>query len=496
MASLKQKTVHGVIWSFIGDFSLQGIAFIIGIILARLLGPREFGLVGTITVFITLSDILIESGFNQALIRKKNCTPIDYSTVFYFNLLIGVVCFALLFISAPYISRFFHEPQLKQLVRVLGVVIVISSLTIVQTTNLVKRIDFKLQTKINVISALASGVVGITMAYSGYGVWSLVAKTIAQKAVNSLLLWLWNKWRPIPAFSKESFKEFFSFGSKILLSGLINTLYKNIYYLVIAKYFSAIELGLYTRANKFKQLPSENIQKIVSKVTYPVLAHIQDDEKRLKEGYRKIIKSTTLVTFVLMLGMAAVAEPMVITLIGEQWRASILYLQLLCFIGMMYPLHSINLNMLKVLGRSDICLKLEIIKKIVVIPTIVIGVIFGMKVLLLGAMVNTLIAYSLNSYWPGKFIKYPMKEQVLDILPVFLIALINSIIVFFVGLFIPWGYEVKLIVQLFVGAVLVFFMFEITKNETYLFLKDIVISKIAEKKKSNGNYKKPEKDSK
>jgi len=250
--------------------------------------------------------------------------------------------------------HFFHEPVLEALVRVLGLVLIINSFTIVQSTILTKRIDFKLQAKISIIASLLSGIVAINMAYTGWGVWSLVALTLLKYAISSLLLWYWNNWTPVWHFSKKSFKELFPFGSKLLVSGLIDTIYRNIYYVIIGKYFSAAELGYYTRAEQFQSLPSSHLQGIIDRVSYPVLSSIQNDILRLKETYKKIIRSTMLITFVLMLGMAAVAKPMIITLIGAKWEPCVIYLQMLCFVGMLYPLHAINLNMLTVKGRSDL----------------------------------------------------------------------------------------------------------------------------------------------
>ncbi|WP_446787892.1 MOP flippase family protein [Macellibacteroides fermentans] len=473
MSSLKNKTVHGIMWSAIDNFSSQGITFIVGIILARLLSPEEFGLIGMLTIFIAVSESFINSGFSQALIRKKDCSETDYSTVFYFNLAAGILFFLILFTFSPLIGRFFNEPQLKSILRVLSLVLIIDSLTIIQRTTLTKRVDFKLQTKISVIAAITSGIIGIAMAYSGYGVWSLIFKTLSQRMVNSLLLWFWNRWRPLLVFSIQSFKELFSFGSKLLLSGLIDTAYRNIYYLVIGKYFSASELGYYTRAQNFKDLPSSNLNGIMSRVTYPVLAQMQDDPVKLKSGYKKMIKSIMLISMVLMAGLAAVAEPMIITLIGEKWRPSIIYLQLLTFVGMMYPLHSLNLNMLQVQGRSDLFLRLEIIKKIIAIPTIIIGVLFGIKVMILGMWVNTLIAYYLNSYWSGKMINYPMSEQINDILPGFMIAVAMGALVMLSGRVIPLTYFLKLIIQLIIGGVFALFLCEIFKPEAYLELRQI-----------------------
>ncbi len=483
MTSLKQKTVSGMTWSFIDSISGQGIQFIVGIILARMLTPREFGLIGMITIFIAVSESFINSGFSSALIRKKDCTNIDFSTVFYFNLVVGILFFLILFFTAPFIANFFEEPQLKQIVQVLGIVLIIDSLTLIQRTILTKRIDFKLQARISVIASLGSGVIAIIMAYSGFGVWSLVAQRIAKESLNSIFLWLWNRWKPLLVFSKQSFKELFGFGSKLLASGLIDTIYQNIYYLIIGKYFSAQELGYYTRADSFNKLPSQNLNTIIGRVSYPVLASIQDDKPRLKNNYQKLIRSTMFITFILMLGMAAVSEPMIITLIGEKWRPSIIYLQMLCFVGMMYPLHALNLNMLQVSGRSDLFLRLEVIKKILAIPTIVIGVLWGIKIMILGMMVNTLIAYYLNSYWSGRFIGYSFKQQVVDILPSFGLALTMAIFVYVLGLFLPFSYLWLLIIQIIAGAIFILLLCEITRFRDYIFVKEIVIEKLKDIRK-------------
>jgi O-antigen/teichoic acid export membrane protein len=254
------------------------------------------------------------------LIRKKDCTAADYSTVFYFNLVVGIFFYFVLFFTSNAISNYFNEPQLTKIIRVLAIVLIIDSLTIIQRTILIKRVDFKLQTKISVISSIISGSIGVTMAFSGFGVWSLVAKQIFQRITNSLLLWLWNRWRPILVFSWNSFVELFSFGYKLLISGLINTLYNNIYYLIIGKYFSARELGFYTRADQFNNLISFSLISVIGQVSFPVLAQMQDNIVMLKSNYKKMIKSSMLLSFVLLMGMAAIAEPMIITLIGEKWR--------------------------------------------------------------------------------------------------------------------------------------------------------------------------------
>lgn len=481
--SLKQKTVSGLLWSFVDTMAGQGITFVVGIILARLLTPREFGLIGMITVFIAVSESFINSGFSSALIRKKDCTDTDFSTVFFFNLAAGILFFLLLFFSAPSISGFFNEPELTAILQVLGIVLIIDSLTLIQRTILTKRIDFKLQARISVIASIGSGIVAIGMAFYGFGVWALVAQRIIKQGLHSLFLWLWNRWKPLLVFSKESFKELFGFGSKLLISGLIDTIYNNVYYLVIGKYFSAQELGFYTKADEFKNLPSSNLTGIIGRVTYPALSTLQDDIPRLKNNYQKLMRVVMFITFNLMMGLAAVAESLINTLIGNKWEPTIIYLQMLCFIGMMYPLHALNLNMLQIQGRSDLFLKLEVIKKIIAIPTIVIGVFFGIKIMIVGMMVNTLIAYYLNSYWSGVKIGYSFKQQVKDILPSFFLALTMGVTVYFIGLLLPFSYPIKLIIQIIFGALFVLVISEVTKFRDYIFAKQLVLEKIHSIKK-------------
>jgi len=316
------------------------------------------------------------------------------------------------------------------------------------------------------------------MAYRGFGVWSLIALQLSLQAITSFLLWLWNRWRPRLIFSIESFKELFSFGSKLLVSGLIDTTFRNIYYLVIGKFFSAQDLGFYTRAQAFSNLPSKNLNGIINRVSYPVLAEIQDDIPRLRMNYQKLIQSTMFITFTLMLGMAAVAKPMVLTLIGEKWLPSVVYLQLLCFVWMFYPLHALNLNMLQVEGRSDLLLRLEIIKKVLAVPTIIIGIFWGIKIMIAGMIMNSIIAYFLNSYWSGRHIGYSSWQQIKDILPSFSLAIFMAGIVFLVGYLLPLSSLLKLIIQIITGAIIILVSSELFKFRDYFFIKNLVLEKI------------------
>jgi O-antigen/teichoic acid export membrane protein len=334
-----------------------------------------------------------------------------------------------------------------------------------------------LQAKLSVIASSISGVIGIALAYSGFGVWSLVVKTIAQNLCTVLLLWIGNKWQSRGTFSRKSFKELYGFGSKLLLSGLLDTAYRNIFYLVIGKYYSAAELGLYTRAEQFKNLPSQNLNSIIWRVSYPVLASIPTEHEQIKAGYKKLIKSTMMITFVLMLSMAAVAPNMIIVLIGEKWLQSAVYLQLLCFVSMFYPLSALNLNMLKVKGRSDLFLKLEIIKRVTAVPTIIIGIFWGIKIMILSMMVKALIDYYLNSYYSGTLINYRVTEQIKDILPGLGVAAMTASGIYTFGFALVHHLTPTnlFLVQIIVGTTLFFSINELAKLKDYLYLKEIAM---------------------
>ena len=479
--TLKQKTLSGLKWSFTDSFVNQGIQFIVGIILARLLSPSEFGLIGMITVFIAISQTFIDSGFTQALIRKNDCTQKDYSTVFYFNLFIGFIFYFILFFSARTISNFYNEPQLLLLVRVLGINLLINATGLIQRTILTKKINFKLQTKISIIASVLSGIIGITMAFMGWGVWSLVYKTISQNILTTLLLWFWNNWKPILIFNINSFKEMFGFGSKLLASSLIYTTCNNVYYLIIGKFFSAKELGYYTRSDQFKNLPSSNLTSIIQRVSFPVLSSIQNDPKKLKDAYQKLIKGTMYITFILMIGLAAIAKPLIITLIGTKWLPSVPYLQLLCFSGMLYPLHALNLNILNVKGRSDLFLKLEVIKTLLVIPVIIIGIFLNIKLMIIAMIGTSLIGYFLNSYWSGKLIKYPVKEQIKDIFPSFLLAAFMGIIISIPAYFLSLHHDLILFIQISLGGFIIISLSKLLKIDTYIEIRKIITERFSKK---------------
>jgi teichuronic acid exporter len=475
MSSIKEKTLKGLGWSFADNILSSGITFIVGLVLARILSPAEFGILGMIAVFIAISNSIIDSGFSTALIRKNDATNTDFNTVFYFNLLIGFTLFAVLYLCAPAISRFFKEPVLIPITRVMGLALIINSFSIIQRTILTKRVDFKTQTKISVIASLSSGVVGVGMALRGLGVWSLVGQQLTRQLLNSILLWTFSNWRPKREFSGESFRGLFGFGSKMLISGLLGTIYTNVYYLVIGKYYRAEQLGQYTRAEHFSTLFSSNLTGIIQRVSFPVLSDIQDNNDILKQAYRRMIRTTMFVSFICMLGLAAVAKPLVVVLIGTKWLTAGSYLQIVCLAGMLYPLHAMNLNILKVKGRSDIFLNLEIIKKIIAIIPIFLGVFIGIEVMLWGSVVVSFFSYFLNAHYSGRLINYSVKDQIKDIAPSFLISFFMAAIVYLEGFVFSMPLMFQLILQVFTGIFIIVTICEIGRFEDYLYIKKIII---------------------
>ena len=461
-------------WSALENVTRLGVTFVVSIVLARLLSPEEYGLIGILTIFIAIFNAIVDSGFTSALIRKQDATDTDYSTVFYTNLVLSVVLAAVLFFCAKPISIFFERPELVSLTQVMSSVVIINALSIVQRVRTTKAIDFKTQTKITFISSIGSGVIGIVMAYMGYGVWALVGQQVSNQLLTTLFFWIYNKWMPKLVFSWASFKEMWAFGSKLLASGLIDTAWKEVYQVVIGKCYSPATLGLYTRAKQFADLCSSNLTSVVQRVSYPVLSSIQDDRLRLKGAYQRVIKTTMLPTFVLMLGMAACAEPMIYVLIGEQWLECVPMLQIICTYGMLYPLHALNLNMLQVQGRSDLFLKLEIIKKIVGIGPLLLGIFVNIYWMLAGTLVTSLISYYLNAYYSGPFLNYSIKEQVKDILPSFGVAVAMAVPVFAMS-FIPLNPFILLPLQIVAGAIITIAICETTKLPEYIELKGIVI---------------------
>lgn len=421
--SLKNKTVKGIVWSSVERFSVQGIQFLVMIVMARLLTPKDYGLVGMVAIFIAVAQSLVDSGFSQALIRKQNRTETDNSTVFYFNIVVGILLYLVLFVIAPWVADFYDSPELTALMRVVCLSVVFNSFVVVQRALLTVNIDFKTQAKASLTAAVVSGVIGIGMAYSGFSYWSIVAQQLVNLGLNTLLLWIFTRWRPRWIYSWGSFRELFTFGSKLMVSGLLDVVYRNMYLLVIGKVFTASSLGYYTRANQFAEFPSSNLTGIMQRVTYPVLCQIQDDDERLAQIYRRFLRLSAFLIFPLLVGLSAVAEPFVLLLLKEQWLFAATLLQIICFAMMWYPIHAINLNLLQVKGRSDLFLRLEIIKKAIAVLILCVTIPMGLIAMCVGQILSSLIALIINTNYTGKLIQVGFLRQMRDLLPTLLLSL-------------------------------------------------------------------------
>ena len=450
--SLKDKTIKGTIWAGLERFWIQGVQFLVMLIVARILSPKDYGLIGMLAIFIHVSQSLVESGFSQALIRKKNRTELDNNTVFYFNLVMSLIFYALLYISAPYVAIFYNEPTLCSVMRVFCLVIIFDSFNIVQRSIYTSNIDFKILARASMSSALISGVASIFMAKNGFGVWTLVYQQIIYGIVSTIILWYYSKWHPKWVYSWKSFKEMFSFGINLLISGLIDTIYNNLYTIIIGKIFNATSLGYYSRADHYAQLPATNFNSIFLRVTYPVLCKMQDDNDKLRENYRKLLRMSAFIIFPIMCGLAGAAYPSVVMIIGKKWEYAAVLLVPICLAKMWHPIHAINLNLLKVKGRTDFFLKLEIIKKIIGVTILVISIPFGLLFMCYSLIVSSIISLSINTYYSGKLINLGFWKQMKDISHILVTSLCMFSIIKIMNLWIDNVY-IQFVLDIFVGIV-------------------------------------------
>ena len=474
METLHDKTVKGVKWSILDVVSSYGITFIVSIILARILLPSEYGLIGIAMIFVAIANCFVDSGLGNAIIRNKTVGREAYSTVFVTNMVISILVTGIIWLCAPWISTFFGHEELTRIIRILSLIIIINALAITQRTRLTKELDFKTQTIIAASCTLVSGGVGIVMALRGYGVWALVWQQLSRQILDTVMLWVFNGGFNGLSFSFKCFKELFGFGWKILVSGLIQTMWRQAYPIVIGKCYGSEQLGYFTRANQFSSLFSENLTSIVQRVSFPSFSKIQDEQERLVSAYRKVIQMTMMVTFICLMGLAAIAEPMIYTLIGEKWAASVPMLQILSISMIFYPLISINGNMLQVHGRSDLFLKTEIIQKILALCTIAIGIIFNIYWMLLSSIATNLTSYLIVAHYAQKVSHYGAISQIKDILPEGLIALGIAIPVWFINL-IPLAPPLVLTMQIIVGAVFAYILHERAKRSAYLEFKEYIL---------------------
>ncbi|MDB5012565.1 MAG: flippase, partial [Daejeonella sp.] len=436
--SLKQKTIKGFIWNFAQQFSLQIITFLVSIVLARILSPADFGVMGILTLLIAIGTTLTETGLTSSLIRTQEPSEDDYSTIFIINIGVAFVFYLLLFALAPFIAQFLKTESLTSVIRIFSISLIIRSFVAVHTAVLTKAMDFKLQSTIQIPSLIAGGLTGIYMAYMGFGIWSLVWMNIVQSFFFAVQHWLRMDWRPALVFNKERFKFHFLFGYKITLSGLLETVFQNIYSIIIGRYFSTAQLGFYLRAYSLRQLPVQNIAEALNKVSYPFFSEIQNDDIKLKEGYKKLMTQMVFWLTPCLLVLFVLAEPLIRFLFTDKWLPSVPYFKILLIAGITYPLHSFNLNILKVKGRSDLFLKLEIVKKVFTAIGIALTISFGLYALLYFQLANSVISYFINAYYSGEMINYPIKEQIEDILPPLSLSLLLAFLFLIANSSIPY----------------------------------------------------------
>lgn len=431
MSSLRDKTIKGVIWGAVERFASQGVEFIFGILIARLLLPEDYGVIAMLNIFLAISRTFIDSGFETALIRKADRTDTDFQTVFYFNIIVSVVCYIILWIASPFIAEFYETPLLESVTKVVALNLIFNALAGIQSAKLSIKIDFKSRANVSLIYACVSGAVGLWLAFKGYGVWALVAQSLSAAAVRTITLWVIVRWKPRFEFSKKSFKELFSFGSKLLAAGLLNTIYNNIYSIVIGKFYSPSSLGVYSKANTLSQFPSSNVTGVFQSVLFPVLSSIQDDEQRMVDVYKRFLRMSSFVVFPLVLGLAAIADPLIRLLLTDKWEGSIYLLQILCFSTIWAPIIAVNTNMLKVKGRSDYFLKVEIIKKIIGVIILCITIPMGLEQMCYGVVVATLLSVYCDSYYTKKLVGYGFLSQIKDISSILVLSLMMCGLVLF-----------------------------------------------------------------
>jgi len=464
---LQAQTLKGLKWTSIETIGVRCAQFIIGIVLARLLTPADYGIIGIIAVFIAIASAFIDSGFSNALIRKKEASEVDFSTTYIFNIIISVFFYILLAFGAPFIAEFYNQPELTNIVRVISINLIIGSLAAVQKVKIARDLNFKLSAKCSTSATIISGLVGIALAYSGRGVWALVFQQVANTTLNTLFLSVWGRWKPSFVFSQKSFHELWGYGSKLLASGLLHTIYTQFTSIVIGKFYSISSLGFYTRGQQLPDLLSSNFLSVISKVVFPIFAKIQDDEKRLINAYIIYIKATSIIIIFALLLLLALAKPTILFLLTDKWTDAIPFLEIFCLIYLTDHINIINLNLLQVIGRSDLFLRLEIIKKVISISMIIAAIPFGVMAICISRLIYSQIALVFNTYYTGKLFHLGYIKQLKCFIPYIIYSLIAVAPAFLVT-YIPLHQIVKLIVGSILSLTIYIFILNLRKDSVWL----------------------------
>ena len=428
--SVRSQLLHGVVWNFIEKVLIRGVSFFISIILARLLSPSDYGLIGMLAVFVSISNVFIEGGLAKALIQRQDCQDIDFSTAFVANVGMSLVIYLVMFVSAPWIADFYNEPILIPLTRILSLNFILGSFNIVQRAKLMAQVDFKSLAQINVISTIVSGLVGIAMAYWGAGVWALVGQTLCSTIVLIVLFPIYSKWTPSIKFSKDSFSQLFGFGSKLMATGVYSVVLNNISTICIGRFYKSSQLGFYTRASQFSEMISSTLYDVLGNVTFPVLSHLQDDHEKLVAVYRKSLFLTAMIIFPIMILCAMLARPMVLILLTEKWLPCVVLMQWLFLARMFTPLSAINMNILNAIGRSDLFMKLDFSKAPLILVVLAITIPISVEAITIGSFCTSFICFFINAYLPGRIFGYGAIKMIHDWRYIFLSIAIMVIVVF------------------------------------------------------------------
>lgn len=479
----KSKVISSLVWKFSERVCAQAVNLVVSIILARLIAPEQYGVIALTTIFITISNVFVESGLGTSLIQKKNADSKDFSTVFYCNIIMSIIMYLVIFFTAPLAAKFYSSPILTPVLRVLGITVLIAGVKSIQCSYVSKNMMFKKFFVSTFIGTVISAVIGIWMAYNGYGVWSLVVQQLSNTLFDTIILWITVKWRPTLEFSFKRLKVLYGFGWKMLCSSLIDTVYNEIYGLSIGKIYTTEQLAYYNRGNQFPKLITVNIDGSISSVMLPTLSKEQDNKQKVKNMMRRSIKTSSFLLFPLMIGLAVVAKPLVSILLTDKWLPAVPLMQLLCFSYMLWPIHTINLQAINALGRSDIFLKLEVIKKIIGVTVLIISIPFGIKFMVFMKIITSIISTFINSHPNKKLVDYSYMEQITDILPSLFVSVFMGIIVYMMNL-LPISSILILIIQILLGIVIYIVLSYAFKLEAFRYIIDSIKLKLKKRKAS------------
>lgn len=481
MSVKKEKVFSNLVWRFLERTGAQAVALVVSIILARILTPEDYGIIALITVFINILNVFVDSGLGTALIQKKNADDVDFSTVFFTNIIFCIVLYILIFFTAPFLASFYKKEELTAIIRVLSITILVSGIKNIQQAYISKTLQFRKFFFATLVGTIIAAIVGILLAFQGLGVWALVAQQLTNLIIDTILLWITVKWRPSFVFSFQRLKVLFSYGWKLLVSALLDVSYTNLRNLIIGKKYSSEDLAFYTKGELFPKAIVGNINNAIDSVLLPTMSEEQDDKIRIKQMTRQAIKVSTFCIAPLMMGLAACSSNIISLLLTDKWLPSVPYLVIFCITYMFYPIHTANLNAIKAVGRSDLFLKLEIVKKIVGLGILFSTMWFGVKIMAYSLLLTSITSQIINSWSNKKLLNYGYFEQLKDIFPGIMLAVIMGIIVHF-EIYIPVSKGIQLIIQIVTGISVYIFCAKLFKLDSYIYIKNIILKRLSIKK--------------